>query len=227
MIQVLSYAVPYIFLLVVFCTLLDYGRKPYFEMPRFALVQIAVYLAMLFMAKSAIPLCHFQVSANNANGTEAGMRILFFGMILVNVACIMGFFAEYGPMYVLLKCYANSRKSGPLISYLIFKKMDTLHPDDFVGCDNGTLLYKGNPFSLRLLPYIFALEKTCKLEHKNKRKHKVKVESAAQRKLYDEMLKDLQSDLKDIQKQKKEASAQIELAMDNYSKIIDSISEEK
>lgn len=202
----------------------------FYQLPRTCFACSSIFLVKLYSAISISEQInkHYDV---NAGVYGAALVLLSLSIIIDTIAFCLQESGTPHPIYKLLEIYATQRtydEDRPLLSYSMFKKIYSLHPENFYIINDRicpvdiTFKYHDTPFCMNFIDFIRALE----LVYRDKERfHKTKywknhTQSLRNKKfLYNLMRDDLARDLETIEKQKKDAYDKIKTAAENIEEI--------
>lgn len=201
----------------------DCGMESFFKMPLYTLIycggHVIAACTILWMLSPFITM----IKNGAVSDIEEASTIVAFFMSLVYLITYTIICADnVSPLYELCDNYKMFRRSGPRISFSIFKKMVALHLDNF-DFSEFSFRYKGENFSLSFLGYVWALCLCwCEVDKENNRKN-----DTAQNRVYDKMRHDLQDDLDRVTREREAALASINKAAHNTQDILARLSTER
>lgn len=215
----------YIFALVILiCTNNAGETKNFYEMPFYSLLRCLGHLIIVSVIWSMWGSTSYMWRYNDSelSGTSIFCEIVFVAMVVVYLLALFCQFLERTPFRALRKNYKTIKSYGTPISYSVFKKMYTLHPESFEFADNW-FMYKRRYFSLSAAGYVAALFLIAAYEQDRGKRETTK----AQREIYDEMQRELNIDLESIERRREDALAQIDKAAKETCDILDRLKSEK
>lgn len=201
----------------------DCGIWPFYKLPFYTLIYCGGHaIAIGTIVWMLWPIISM-VKTNNS--TNMGVANILVGCLMAFVWLIeysFGSMENVSPFGKLCDNYKMFCKNGPRISFSVFKKMVSLHPENF---EFSALVFKysGEKFSLSLPGYLWALC-LCMREADKKESRKCNNE---QRRIYDKMQRDLDTDLDRINRERDRALADINKAAHNTQDILARISNER
>ena len=215
----------YIFALVILIRTNNAGNtKNFYEMPFYSLLRCFGHLTTIVVIWHMWNSTSYMWRYNDSelSGTSIFCEMVFAAMIIIYLFTLFCQFSERTPFRALRKNYKTIKSHGTPISYSVFKKMYTLHPESFEFTGNW-FLYKRRGFSLSPAGYVAALFLIAEYEHGRGKREITK----AQREIYDEMQRELNIDLENIGRRREDALAQIDKAAKETCDILDRLKSEK
>ena len=194
------------------------NTKNFYEMPFYSLLRCFWHLTTIVVIWHMWNSVSYMWRCNDSelSGTSIFYEMVFAAMIIIYILTLFFQFFERTPFRALRKNYKTIKSHGTPISYSVFKKMYTLHPESFELTDNW-FMYKRRGFSFSLAGYVSALFLIAAHEHGRGKREITK----AQREIYDEMQRELNIDLENIGRRREDALAQIDKAAKETSDILD------
>lgn len=215
----------YIFALVILIRTNNAGNtKNFYEMPFYSLFRCFGHLTTIVVIRHMWNTTSYMWRYNDSelSGTSIFCEMVFVAMIIIYTLTLFCQFLERTPFRALRKNYKTIKSHGTPISYSVFKKMYTLHPESFEFTGNW-FLYKRRGFSLSPAGYVAALFLIAEYEHGRGKREITK----AQREIYDEMQRELNIDLENIGRRREDALAQIDKAAKETCDILDWLKSER
>lgn len=215
----------YIFALVILIHTNNAGNtKNFYEMPFYSLFRCFGHLTTIVVIRHMWNTTSYMWRYNDSelSGTSIFCEMVFVAMIIIYTLTLFCQFLERTPFRALRKNYKTIKSHGTPISYSVFKKMYTLHPESFEFTGNW-FLYKRRGFSLSPAGYVAALFLIAEYEHGRGKREITK----AQREIYDEMQRELNIDLENIGWRREDALAQIDKAAKETCDILDRLKSER
>lgn len=215
----------YIFALVILIRTNNAGNtKNFYEMPFYSLLRCFGHLTTVSVIWSMWGSTSYMWRCNDSELSDTSIfcETVFEAMIIVYLLALFCQFLERTPFRALRKNYKTIKSHGTPISYSVFKKMYTLHPESFELTYNW-FMYKGRYFSLSPTGYVAALFLIAEHEHGRGKREITK----AQREIYDEMQRELNIDLENIGRRREDALAQIDKAAKETCDILDRLKSER
>lgn len=215
----------YIFALVILIRTNNAGNtKNFYEMPFYSLFRCFGHLTTIVVIRHMWNTTSYMWRYNDSelSGTSIFCEMAFVAMIIIYTLTLFCQFLDRTPFRALRKNYKTIKSHGTPISYSVFKKMYTLHPESFEFTGNW-FLYKRRGFSLSPAGYVAALFLIAEYEHGRGKREITK----AQREIYDEMQRELNIDLENIGRRREDALAQIDKAAKETCDILDRLKSER
>ena len=215
----------YIFALVILIHTNNAGNtKNFYEMPFYSLFRCFGHLTTIVVIRHMWNTTSYMWRYNDSelSGTSIFCEMVFVAMIIIYTLTLFCQFLERTPFRALRKNYKTIKSHGTPISYSVFKKMYTLHPESFEFIGNW-FLYKRRGFSLSPAGYVATLFLIAEYEHGRGKREITK----AQREIYDEMQRELNIDLENIGRRREDALAQIDKAAKETCDILDRLKSER
>ena len=215
----------YIFALVILIRTNNAGNtKNFYEMPFYSLLRCFGHLTTIVVIWHMWNTTSYMWKYNDSELSDTSIfcETVFAAMIIIYLLTLFCQFFERTPFRALRKNYKTIKSHGTPISYSVFKKMYTLHPESFEFTGNW-FLYKRRGFSLSPAGYVAALFLIAEYEHGRGKREITK----AQREIYDEMQRELNIDLENIGRRREDALAQIDKAAKETCDILDRLKSEK
>lgn len=215
----------YIFALVILIRTNNAGNtKNFYEMPFYSLLRCFGHLTTIVVIWRMWDSTSYMWRCNDSelSGISIFCETVFAAMIIIYLLILFCQFFEETPFRALRENYKTIKSHGTPISYSVFKKMYTLHPESFELTYNW-FMYKGRGFSLSPVGYVAALFLIAAYEHGRGKREITK----AQREIYDEMQRELNIDLENIGRRREDALAQIDKAAKETCDILDRLKSER
>ena len=215
----------YLFALVILIYTNNAGEtKNFYEMPFYSLLRCFGHLTIVSVIWSMWDSTSYIWRCNDSDlsATSIFCETVFMAMIIIYLLMLFCQFLEETPFRALRKNYKTIKRHSTPISYSVFKKMYTLHPESFE-FTSSWFMYKRRGFSLSPTGYVAALFLIAEHEHGRGKREITK----AQREIYDEMQRELNIDLESIGRRREDALAQIDKAAKETCDILDRLKSEK
>lgn len=200
------------------------NTKNFYEMPFYSLLRCFWHLTTIVVIWHMWDSTSYMWRYNDSELSDTSIfcETVFAAMIIIYLFILFYQLLDRTPFKALRKNYKAVKSHGTPISYSVFKKMYTLHPESFELTDNW-FMYKRRGFSLSLAGYVAALFLIAAHEHGRGKREITK----AQREIYDEMQRELNIDLENIGRRREDALAQIDKAAKETCDILDRLKSER